>query len=55
MRTFVCADRDPCPHPPQLLLADDVTEVVLPLATHWRAEEHPVVLLAVLEPFLAGG
>ncbi len=54
MRTFVCADRDPCPHPPQLL-ADDVTEVVLPLATHWLAEEHPVVLLAVLEPFLAGG
>lgn len=111
VRAFVCADRDPCPHPPQLLaddasalrrpghlrgafaayaelaeppgdpgridvpvlavggsggvgslpadslreVADEVTEVVLPFATHWLAEEHPVALLAALEPFLAGG
>lgn len=111
VRQFVCADRDPCPHPTDLLaddaaalrrpgqlrggfapyselaspsgdpgrvdvpvlavggsrgigslpadsmreVADDVTEVVLPDATHWLAEEHPAALLTVLEPFLAAG
>lgn len=110
VRQFVCADRDPCPHPPDLLrayaaalrrpghlraafapyaelrdppepgrlrvpvlavggergvgglpadsareVADDVTGVVLPNATHWLAEEHPEQLLRVLEPFLAAG
>jgi pimeloyl-ACP methyl ester carboxylesterase len=109
VRDFVCADRAPCPHPPELLaayadalrrpghlrgafapyrelvdppaapgridvpvlavggsrgigglpgsslreVADDVTSVVLPGATHWLAEEHPQQLLAALEPFLA--
>jgi pimeloyl-ACP methyl ester carboxylesterase len=35
-------------------VADDVTAVVLPGATHWLAEEHPDQLLRALEPFLAG-
>ena len=108
VREFVCRDREPCGHPPDLLaataaslrqpghlrgafapyeeladppddadridvpvlavggergigglpgdsmreVADDVTAVVLPGATHWLAEEHPAALLAVLEPFL---
>jgi pimeloyl-ACP methyl ester carboxylesterase len=108
VRSFVCRDRVPCPHPPDLLeeaaqalrrpgrlraafapyeeladppgtaarvdvpvlavggergigtlpaqslreVADDVTGVVLPGATHWLAEEHPAALLEVLEPFL---
>lgn len=34
-------------------VADDVSEVVLPGASHWLAEEHPEELLAALEPFLA--
>jgi pimeloyl-ACP methyl ester carboxylesterase len=34
-------------------VAADVTEVVLPDATHWLAEEHPQALLAALRPFLA--
>ena len=111
VRAFVCADRDPCAHPPDLLaeaaaalrrpghlraafapyteladptddpgrvdlpvlavggergigrlpadslreVADDVTGVVLPGATHWLAEEHPQALLRALEPFLLGG
>ena len=109
VREFVCRDRDPCGHPPDLLaakaaalrrpghlrgafapyeeladppeqadridvpvlavggergigalpadsmreVAEDVTGVVLPGATHWLAEEHPDALLRVLEPFLA--
>ena len=108
VREFVCRDRNPCTHPPDLLaattaalrrpghlrgafapyeeladppedadridvpvlavgggrglgrlpadslreVADDVTGVVLPGATHWLAEEHPSALLEVLEPFL---
>ena len=108
VREFVCRDRDPCTHPPELLqakadalrrpgylrgafapyeelgdppddaaridvpvlavggergigslpaqsmreVADEVTEVVLPGATHWLAEEHPQQLLEVLVPFL---
>ena len=110
VREFVCAGRDPCPYPADLLtdaaqalrqpghlagafrpytplaqaagkpsrldvpvlavggergigslpaqslreVAPDVTEVVIPEATHWLAEEHPAQLLAALEPFLAG-
>lgn len=109
VREFVCRDRVPCGHPPDLLaekaaalrrpghlrgafapyeeladppedadridvpvlavggergigrlpaqsmreVAGDVTGVVLPGATHWLAEEHADLLLAVLEPFLA--
>ena len=107
VRDFVCGERSPCPHPPDLLagaaeqlaldgeaafapyaelvgelpgpgrvdvpvlavggsagigdlparslreVADDVTGVVLPGATHWLAEEHPGQLLEVLRPFLS--
>lgn len=109
VRKFVCAEREPCPYPPDLRaeaaqalrrpghlrgafapytelaapaadpgritvpvlavggglgvadlaadslreVADDVTAVVLPDATHWLAEESPDELLSVLEPFLA--
>ena len=34
-------------------VADDVTGVVLPGATHWLAEEHPTQLIEVLRPFLS--
>ncbi|MBW3638500.1 MAG: alpha/beta hydrolase [Actinobacteria bacterium] len=110
VRDFVCAARNPCPYPPDLIaesaaalrrpghlrgafapyeeltapsddpgrvtvpvlavggsrgigglpaaslreVADDVTEVVLPGATHWLAEEEPAALVAALGPFLAG-
>ena len=109
VREFVCAGREPCPYPADLLteaaqalrqpghlagafrpytplaeaadrpsrlnipvlavggergigplpahslreVAADVTEVVIPGATHWLAEEHPAQLLTALEPFLA--
>ena len=35
-------------------VADEVTGVVLPGATHWLAEEHAPQLLDVLRPFLSG-
>lgn len=34
-------------------VADDVTGVVLPGATHWLAEEHATQLIKVLRPFLS--
>lgn len=34
-------------------VADDVTGVVLPGATHWLAEEHAMQLVEVLRPFLS--
>ncbi len=108
VRDFVCATRNPCPYPPDLIadsaaslrrpghlraafapyeelaatagdpgrvdvpvlavggsagigglpaaslreVADDVSEVVLPGASHWLAEENPDALLAALGPFL---